>query len=81
MTGVGTTAFASPVSLMGQRRQFTLGSSFTTLAPAGAGYQDFRFALDDDHMVASSPVGTAVFVRKGDTWIHSKCSSIRISVN
>lgn len=42
-----------------------------TFSPS-IGYQDFRFALDDGHMVASSPVGTAVFARKGDAWVQQQ---------
>jgi hypothetical protein len=42
-----------------------------TFSPS-IGYQNFRFALDDDNMVASSPSGTAVFARKGGTWIQQQ---------
>jgi len=42
-----------------------------TFSPS-IGYQNFRFALDGDKMVASSPAGTAVFAREGDTWIQQQ---------
>jgi hypothetical protein len=42
-----------------------------TFAPS-IGFQNFRYALDDDHMVASSPNGTAVFARTAGTWIQQQ---------
>ena len=42
-----------------------------TFSPS-IGYQNFRFSLDADHMVASSPNGTAVFTRKAGTWIEQQ---------